>query len=60
MPKPCKLIAPEQAIYIKLGRAGSWEREWLENGIIRFGSLEHHSRPQSRAIGKFWWWTPQN
>ena len=32
------IISPEtQVRYIKLGRAGSWERECIENGIIRFG-----------------------
>jgi hypothetical protein len=40
MTKPPKLITPAQAIYIKLGRSGSWERECLENGIIRFGYRE--------------------
>jgi hypothetical protein len=37
LPKP---VAPEQAIYIKLGRSGSWEKECLEKGIIRFGYKE--------------------
>lgn len=35
-----KQIAPTRAIYIKLGRSGSWESECLERGIIRFGYKE--------------------
>lgn len=31
------LIQPARARYIKLGRAGIWERECVERGIIRFG-----------------------
>lgn len=40
MSKSPKRIAPKQAIYIKLGRSGSWESECLEKGIIRFGYKE--------------------
>jgi hypothetical protein len=40
MPKSSKLIAPARALYIKLGRSGSWEGECLENGILRFGYKE--------------------
>ena len=30
-------IRPESVRYIKLGTGGEWERECLENGIVRFG-----------------------
>lgn len=40
MPKSQKAIAPARALYIKLGRAGSWENECLKNGILRFGYNE--------------------
>ena len=40
MSKSPKRIAAERAIYIKLGRSGSWESECLEKGIIRFGYKE--------------------
>jgi hypothetical protein len=30
-------IDPNNGLYIKLGRAGNWEKESLENGILRFG-----------------------
>jgi len=33
-------ITPTQALYIKLGRSGSWEEESLREGIIRFGYNE--------------------
>jgi hypothetical protein len=31
------MIRPKQVRYIKLGRKGIWEKECIENGIIRFG-----------------------
>jgi hypothetical protein len=30
-------IHPARVRYIKLGEGGKWEKECLENGIIRFG-----------------------
>ena len=35
------MINPARVRYIKLGRAGLWERECIENGIIRFGYGSH-------------------
>src|SRR5438045_9530405 len=40
MSKPAAQIEPSRALYIKLGRSGSWEKECLENGILRFGYKE--------------------
>ena len=40
MAKAAKKIKPTRALYIKLGRKGSWEKECLENGILRFGYKE--------------------
>ena len=40
MPKPAAKIEPSRALYIKLGRSGTWEKECLENGILRFGYKE--------------------
>ena len=40
MSKKLKTISPTNALYIKLGRSGSWEKECLENGILRFGYKE--------------------
>jgi len=40
MTKKATVIAPSGALYIKLGRSGSWEKECLEKGILRFGYKE--------------------
>lgn len=40
MSKPAKTINPSKGLYIKLGRSGSWEKECLEKGIVRFGYKE--------------------
>lgn len=51
MSKSPKRIAPKQAIYIKLGRSGSWESECLEKGILRFGYKE---TPFKAALSGDW------
>lgn len=35
-----KKIKPSEALFIKLGRSGSWEKECLEKGTLRFGYKE--------------------
>lgn len=40
MSKTPKQISPAKGLYIKLGRSGSWEKECLEQGILRFGYKE--------------------
>jgi hypothetical protein len=40
MPKPAIKISPSKGLYIKLGRSGRWEKECLENGLLRFGYKE--------------------
>jgi hypothetical protein len=40
MSKPAPKINPSKGLFIKLGRSGSWEKECLENGILRFGYKE--------------------
>lgn len=46
-----KKITPETALYIKLGRNGSWEEECVKTGIIRFGYKE---TPFDAAIAGDW------
>jgi hypothetical protein len=46
-----KGIAPSRALYIKLGRGGSWEKECLEEGILRFGYKE---TPFDAAVSGDW------
>jgi hypothetical protein len=40
MSKAEKKVSFSKAVYIKLGRGGSWEKESLEKGILRFGYNE--------------------
>jgi hypothetical protein len=51
MSKTARLIDPTKALYIKLGRSGSWEKECLENGILRFGYKE---TPFDAAVAGDW------
>jgi hypothetical protein len=51
MSKPAAKIEPSRAPYIKLGRSGSWEKECLENGILRFGYKE---TPFDAAVSGDW------
>ncbi len=51
MSKPAKIINPSKGLYIKLGRSGSWEKECLEKGIVRFGYKE---TPFDAAISGDW------
>jgi hypothetical protein len=44
-------INPSKGLYIKLGRSGSWEKECLENGILRFGYKE---TPFDSAVSGDW------
>jgi hypothetical protein len=47
MSRPAKQINPSKGLYIKLGRSGSWEKECLECGILRFG---HRETPFDAAV----------
>jgi hypothetical protein len=51
MSKRVAKIDPGKGLYIKLGRAGSWEKECLENGILRFGYKE---TPFEAAVAGDW------
>lgn len=51
MLKPAKTINPSKGLYIKLGRSGSWEKECLKKGIVRFGYKE---TPFDAAISGDW------
>lgn len=51
VPKSTPKLNPSNALYIKLGRAGSWENECLQNGILRFGYRE---TPFDAAISGDW------
>lgn len=51
MSKLAEAINPSQALYIKLGRSGSWEKECLEKGIVRFG---YEGTPFDAAISGDW------
>ncbi len=44
-------IQPLNALYIKLGQSGKWEKECLEKGIIRFGYKE---TPFEAAVAGDW------
>lgn len=44
-------ISPLRALYIKLGKSGSWEDECIQKGIIRFGYKE---TPFESAISGDW------
>jgi hypothetical protein len=51
-------IDPANALYIKLGRSGSWEKECLDKGILRFGyketPFESAVSGDWEAVHKFW------
>jgi hypothetical protein len=53
-----KTVAPDKALYIKLGRSGSWEKECLEEGILRFGYKEtpfdEATRGEWKKVHAFW------
>ena len=51
MSKRSRVINPPYALYIKLGRSGSWEKECLERGILRFGYKE---TPFDAAVAGDW------
>ena len=51
MSNPAKGISPSKGLYIKLGRSGIWEKECLENGILRFGYKE---TPFDAAVSGYW------
>jgi|SRR5579883_34126 len=51
MAKPKNEIVAAKALYIKLGRSGSWEKECLDRGILRFGYKE---TPFEAAISGDW------
>jgi hypothetical protein len=51
MPGPYKSITASNALFIKLGRSGSWEKECLEKGILRFGYKE---TPFDAALAGDW------
>jgi hypothetical protein len=51
MSNPAKGISPSKGLYIKLGRSGIWEKECLENGILRFGYKE---TPFDAAVSGDW------
>lgn len=51
MSKHAKQINPSRSLYIKLGRSSSWEKECLENGILRFGYKE---TPFDAAVSGDW------
>jgi len=51
MPQSSQKINPLKALYIKLGRGGSWEKECLENGILRFG---YNETPFDAAVAGKW------
>lgn len=51
MSKHAKQINPSRRLYIKLGRSSSWEKECLENGILRFGYKE---TPFDAAVSGDW------
>jgi hypothetical protein len=51
MSKATTKLTPAKALYIKLGRSGSWEKECLEKGILRFGYRE---TPFDAALSGDW------
>jgi hypothetical protein len=55
MTTPAKVVAPSGALYIKLGRSGSWEKECLERGILRFGYKETPLDAAQRGDWKVVW-----
>jgi hypothetical protein len=44
MSKSAAEINPSKSLDIKLGRSGSYEKKYLESGILRFGYRETPSR----------------
>ena len=51
MATPPEQLRPSKGLYIKLGRGGSWEKECLEEGILRFGYKE---TPFDAAVSGDW------
>jgi hypothetical protein len=51
MSKPAPKINPSKGLFIKLGPSGSWEKECLENGILRFG---YKQTPFDAAVSGDW------
>ena len=51
MSKLATTISASKGLFIKLGRSGNWEKECLENGILRFGYKE---TPFDAAISGEW------
>ncbi|CAB3802745.1 hypothetical protein LMG28614_05687 [Paraburkholderia ultramafica] len=49
--KPTLKIKPSKVLYIKLGRGGSWEKECIERGILRFG---YNETPFEAALAGDW------
>lgn len=49
-----ELIAPAAVRYIKLGRAGGWERECIEGGIVRFGTASERPAVYTAALTGRW------
>jgi hypothetical protein len=47
-------IRPKNVRYIKLGRAGGWERECIEKGIIRFGFGTGNTSKLSLCVREGW------
>jgi hypothetical protein len=51
MAKHPATIKPPNALYIKLGRSGSWEKECIDKGILRFG---YNETPFAAAVAGDW------
>ena len=51
MPLRAQTINPAKGLYIKLGTSGSWEKESLDSGILRFGYRE---TPFEAAVSGDW------
>ena len=51
MPPSAQTINPAKGLYIKLGTSGSWEKECIDSGILRFGYRE---TPFEAAVSGDW------
>ena len=51
MPPSAQTINPAKGLYIKLGTSGSWEKESIDSGILRFGYRE---TPFEAAVSGDW------
>lgn len=47
-------ISPSRGLYIKLGTGGSWEKECIDNGILRFGYDTAKAIPHKAAVSGDW------